>query len=156
MRVALVDGPIDVSALISEVGDDSCGAATVFLGCVRKVNEGRSVTGIEYSAYRSMAERELTAIVREAHERFGVSRLIVEHRLGTLGLGDVSVAIVAAHPHRAPALDAMRFVIEQLKRRVPIWKLELYVDGTREWVGAGTGNREPGTEAPDVFEVRAQ
>jgi len=145
MRVALVDGPIDVSALLSQVSDDSCGAATVFLGCVRNVNEGRAVSGIEYSAYRTMAEREMAAIAREAAERFGVTRLIVEHRLGTLGLGDVSVAIVAAHPHRAPALDAMRFAIEQLKRRVPIWKLELYVDGTREWVAnAGSGMENAG------------
>jgi len=163
MRVALVDSPIDVSSLISEVSGDSCGATSVFLGRVRNVNDGRSVTGIEYSAYRSMAEREMNAIVREAAERFGVSRLIVEHRLGALGLGDVSVAIVAAHPHRAPALDAMRFAIEQLKRRVPIWKLELYVDGTREWVGSGIGNRrEPsearqmGIETPDVVATRTQ
>lgn len=156
MRVALVDGPINVSALIAEVSDESCGAATVFLGCVRNVNEGRAVTGIEYSAYRSMAEREMSAIANEAATRFGVTRLIIEHRLGVLGLGDVSVAIVAAHAHRAPALDAMRFAIEQLKRRVPIWKLELYVDGTREWVGSGIGNRESGTDAPDVVEVRTQ
>jgi len=147
MRVALVDRPIDVSALISEVNDESCGAATVFLGCVRNLNAGKPVTGIEYSAYRSMAEREMAAIADEAAERFGVSRLVVEHRLGTLGLGDVSVAIVAAHPHRAPALDAMRFAIEQLKRRVPIWKLELYVDGAREWVSnSGSGKREAGSE----------
>jgi len=147
MRVALVDHPIDVSALITEVSDESCGAATVFLGCVRNVNEGKPVTGIEYSAYRSMAEREMTAIANEAAERFGVRRLVVEHRLGTLGLGDVSIAIVAAHPRRAPALDAMRFAIEQLKRRVPIWKLELYIDGTREWVAnSGIGNRESGIE----------
>ena len=72
---------------------------------------------------------------------------MIEHRLGTLGLGDVSVAVVAAHPHRAPALDANRYAIEQLKRRVPIWKLEQYVDGTRDWVAAttGTGNREQGS-----------
>jgi|RhiMetdeSRZDD1v2_1073273.scaffolds.fasta_scaffold08299_17 molybdopterin synthase catalytic subunit len=139
MRVALVDRVIDVNALIAEVGDDSCGATSVFLGCVRNVNDGRSVTGIQYSAYRSMAEREMTVIAREADERFGVSRLVVEHRLGNLALGDVSVAIVAAHPHRAPALDATRFMIEQLKRRVPIWKLEHYEDGGREWVSSGIG-----------------
>lgn len=138
MRVALVDRPIDAAALIAEVSDDSCGAATVFLGCVRNVNDGRPVTGIEYSAYRSMAEREMSAIAREADERFGVSRVVLEHRLGTLGLGDVSVAVVAAHSHRGPALDAMRYVIEQLKRRVPIWKLEHYVDGSREWVGSAS------------------
>jgi molybdopterin synthase catalytic subunit len=78
-----------------------------------------------------MAEREMSAIAREASERFGVTRLIVEHRLGTLRLGEISVAVVAAHAHRAPALDANRYVIEELKRRVPIWKLEHYRDGQR-------------------------
>ena len=146
MRVALVDQAIDVAALLSEIADDSCGAVTVFLGCVRNVNDGKAVTGIEYSAYHSMAEREMGAIAREAGDRFGVTRLLIEHRLGALALGDVSVAVVAAHPHRASALDAMRFAIEQLKRRVPIWKLELYADGTREWVGSGIGNRESGIE----------
>ena len=148
MRVALTDQPIDVGALIREVTDDSCGASATFLGTVRDVNDGRPVSGIEYSAYRGMAEREMRAIAREAADRFGVSRLVIEHRLGALALGDISVAVVAAHAHRAPALDANRYVIEELKRRVPIWKLELYVDGTREWVGAGNANRESEIEAP--------
>lgn len=148
MRTALVDHPIDVASLITEASDDGCGAITVFLGCVRDVNDDRAVTGIEYSAYRAMAEREMATIAGEAADRFGVTRLILEHRLGTLGLRDVSVAVVAAHAHRAPALDASRYVIEELKRRVPIWKLEHYVNGTREWVGAasGKGNGEEGTE----------
>jgi len=148
MRASLVDRPIDVAALLSEASDESCGASTLFLGTVRDVNDGRAVTGIEYSAYRTMAEREMSAIAREASERFGVTRLIVEHRLGTLRLGDISVAVVAAYAHRAPALDANRYVIEELKRRVPIWKLEHYRDGTREWVGAGAGKRETGIETP--------
>ena len=148
MRVSLVDRPIDVTALLAEASDESCGASTVFLGTVRDVNDERAVTGIEYSAYRTMAEREMSAIANEAHDRFGVTRLIVEHRLGTLRLGDISVAVVAAHSHRAPALDANRYVIEELKRRVPIWKLEHYRDGTREWVDAGSGNRERGIDIP--------
>lgn len=143
MRTALVDRPIDVASLIDEAGDDSCGAIAVFLGCVRDVNDGRAVTGIEYSSYRAMAEREIAAIAREAAETFGVTRLVIEHRLGTLTLRDASVAIVAAHAHRGPALDASRYVIEQLKQRVPIWKLEHYTDGTREWVGAATGTAAP-------------
>jgi molybdopterin synthase catalytic subunit len=146
MRAALVDMPIDVGALIREVSDESCGAAAVFLGNVRNLNEGRPVTGIEYSAYRSMAEREMTAILREAEQQFAVSRIVIEHRLGTLGLGDTSVAIAAAHPHRAPALDAMRFVVEQLKRRVPIWKREQYTDGTREWVASGAAKSDAGVQ----------
>ena len=134
MRTALVRVPIDVAHLVAEVADHGTGATTLFLGTVRDVNEGRAVTGIEYRAYEPMAARELDAIAREAAERFGTTRLVVEHRLGTLGLGEASVAIAVAHARRAPALDAQRYVIEELKRRVPIWKLELYADGTRAWV----------------------
>ena len=146
MRVAIVDHAIDVAALIREVSDESCGASVTFLGTVRDVNDGRPVTGIEYSAYRSMAEREMIAIANEAAERFSVTQLVVEHRLGTLQLEDVSVAVVAAHAHRSPALDANRYVIEELKRRVPIWKLEHYADGSREWVSSGIGNRREPAE----------
>jgi molybdopterin synthase catalytic subunit len=158
MRVALVDREIDVTRLIAEVSDHTCGAATVFLGCVRDVNDGRAVDAIEYSAYRAMAEREMSAIATEIADVFGVTRLVIEHRLGMLGLGDVSVAVVAAHPHRAPALDANRYAIEQLKRRVPIWKLEHYVDGTREWVAAATrsGNGERATESEPTTSSVAQ
>ncbi len=134
MRVALVRSPIDVARLAAEVADPSVGATTLFLGTVRDSNEGRAVTGIEYRAYEPMAERELRTIAAEASERFGGAHIVVEHRLGTLGLGEVSVGIATAHARRAPALDAQRYVVEELKRRVPIWKLELYADGTREWV----------------------
>jgi len=81
-----------------------------------------------------MAEAELRQIVAEAADRFGVTSLIVEHRIGVLSLGETSVAIAAAHAHRAPAFDCTRYVIEEIKKRVPIWKMEHYIDGTREWV----------------------
>lgn len=140
MRTAIVDAPLDVSALIAEVAADRNGATIVFLGTVRDVNDGRPVTGMEYTAYRGMAERELATIVSEAVAEFGTDDIVVEHRVGALGLGEASVAIVVAHPHRGAAYEASRYVIEQLKRRVPIWKLEHYVDGTREWVDpTGTG-----------------
>lgn len=136
MRAALVDRAIDAAALLAEVADHATGATLLFLGTVREVNDGRAVTGMEYSAYRGMAERELADIAREAAETFGSDRIAIEHRLGTLELGEASVAIAVAHSHRGQAYDASRYVIEQLKKRVPIWKLEHYVDGTREWVGA--------------------
>ena len=151
MRAELVDRPIDVPALIAEVAAAGNGATSLFLGTVREVNEGRAVTGIDYSAYRSMALKELTAIVASACEEFGTSHVVVEHRLGTLAVGDVSVAIAVAHPRRSPALEATRYVIEQLKQRVPIWKREHYTDGTREWVdptgahAAGALSTAPGT-----------
>lgn len=143
MRTALTDSPIDTAALVAEVSRGANGATLLFIGTVREVNEGRPVTGIEYSAYRSMAERELAAVASEAAEQFTTNDIVVEHRLGTLEIGDASVAIAVAHPHRGRAYDASRYVIEQLKKRVPIWKLEHYVDGTREWVGAGTGQHKP-------------
>jgi molybdopterin synthase catalytic subunit len=136
MRTALVDREIDLGAVIGEVQRTANGATVLFVGTVREVNDGRAVDGMEYTAYRGMAARELDAIVRETMERFETHDVVVEHRLGELALGDVSVAIAVAHAHRGAAYDASRYVIEQLKRRVPIWKLEHYADGTREWVGA--------------------
>jgi molybdopterin synthase catalytic subunit len=136
MRSALTDQPIDTAALVAEVSRDANGAALLFVGTVRDINDGRSVTGIEYSAYRSMAEREMADIVREASDKFATLDIVVEHRLGELAIGDASVAIAVAHPRRGAAYDASRYVIEQLKKRVPIWKLEHYLDGTREWVNA--------------------
>jgi len=134
MRTAIVERPLAPHDLVGEVADPSCGAVTLFVGTVREVNDGRPVTGIDYSAYGAMAAEELERIAEEAVRRFGTPRLVVEHRIGTLTLGEASIAIAVAHPHRAAALDAQRFVIEEVKRRVPIWKREHYADGTRGWV----------------------
>jgi molybdopterin synthase catalytic subunit len=134
MRSLIRTDAIDTAALVAEVQRSANGATVLFVGTVRDLHDGRAVTGMEYSAYAGMADRELAAIVAEAVAQFGTSDIVVEHRLGALELGDASVAIAAAHPHRAEAFDACRFVIEELKRRVPIWKREHYVDGTREWV----------------------
>jgi molybdopterin synthase catalytic subunit len=134
MRAAIVLRPLDPSALLAEVAGVANGASILFVGTVRDVNEGRAVSGIEYTTYESMAVRELDAIVAEAASRFGTNDVVVEHRVGRLALGEASVVVAVAHPHRAEAYDASRFIIEELKRRVPIWKREEYVDGTREWV----------------------
>ena len=133
-RAAIVTGPIDPAMLISEVQSAEFGAISVFVGTVRETNDGRSVTGIDYTAYTAMAESQLAEILSEAADRLGVGNIVVEHRIGTLALGDVSVAIATAHAHREPAIECTRFIIEEIKKRVPIWKLEHYVDGGREWV----------------------
>ena len=130
----LTSQPIDGAALTREVAADDRGAVSIFLGTVRNSNEGRPVSGIDYSGYDAMAVAEMTRIVDEACERFRGVAIALEHRIGTLQVGDVSVAIACAHAHRAQALDANRYVIEELKRRVPIWKREHYLDGTSEWV----------------------
>jgi molybdopterin synthase catalytic subunit len=130
----LITAPIDASALIREVAADDRGSIVLFLGTVRNSNEGRAVSGIDYSAYDAMAVAEMNRILAEATTQFEGVTIALEHRVGTLNIGDVSVAIACAHPHRAAALDANRYVIEELKRRVPIWKREHYLDGTSEWV----------------------
>lgn len=134
IHARLVRDPIDANALIGRVSRPANGAVLLFLGTVRDVNDGRAVTGIEYSAYDAMAERELTDIARETAQRFGVGDVAIEHRLGELALEDASVGIAVAHAHRGEAYDASRWIIEEIKRRVPIWKREQYADGTREWV----------------------
>jgi molybdopterin synthase catalytic subunit len=134
LQARLVHHPIDPAALVSAVASRANGAILLFLGVVRDVNDGRGVTGIEYSAYEAMAARELTAIASDAAARFAITELAIEHRLGELAIGDASVGIAVAHGHRAEVYDVSRWVIEELKRRVPIWKREHYVDGSREWV----------------------
>lgn len=130
----LTRAPIDTTALLADVARPANGAIILFVGVVREVNDGRGVTGIEYSAYEAMAARELDAIACEAAERFGSPDVAIVHRLGTLELEDASVGIAVGHGHRDEAYAMSRWVIEELKQRVPIWKREHYVDGTREWV----------------------
>ena len=134
MRTAMVDRPINTGALLEEVSQHRNGATVLFVGTVREINDGSPVSGLDYSAYGAMADREIRAIVEEASVKWGTTDIVVEHRIGELELGDVSVAIAAAHPHRAQAFEAARYVIEELKRRAPIWKREHYVDGRSEWV----------------------
>ena len=134
IRSALVDRHVDVTALIAEVSSNDAGAVSVFIGTVRDLSDGRSVVRLEYEAYRAMAETELAGIVREAALKFEVSSLVAEHCIGELNVGDVSVTIASAHAHRGAAIDCTRFVIEEIKKRVPIWKREHFVDGSREWV----------------------
>ena len=136
VRTSIVRRPIDVAAMMAEIHDPANGATVLFLGHVREVNDGRAETGIEYSAYGEMAERELASIAGDAVAATGVSDVIIEHRLGELRLGEASIAIVVAHAHRARAYEASRFVIEEVKKRLPVWKREQYADGTREWVNA--------------------
>lgn len=133
-RFAIVDGPIDTASLIAEVSGPDCGAVSLFIGTVRDTNDGRCVDAIEYTAYIAMAEAELERILDEAETRFGEMSVVVEHRIGELAIGEASVAIAAAHAHRQPALDSVRYVIDEIKKRVPIWKKEHYSDGTREWI----------------------
>jgi len=139
--VRLQDGPIDVAALAAEVRGDGDGAVSLFVGTVRNVNAGRRVLFLEYEAYAPMAEREMERIAEEAIARCGATRVAMVHRVGRLEIGEASVAIAVAAPHRAEALDACRFVIDTLKQRVPIWKREHFEGGTVWIEGAADDTR---------------
>lgn len=130
----LVERPIDPASLIQAVAAADKGAVSVFLGTVREMNEGRAVAALRYSAYSEMAQAELERIVEEMADHFGVTTAVVEHRLGFLDIGEISIGIAVAHEHRAPAMAAVAYAMDEIKRRVPIWKEEEYTDGTREWV----------------------
>ena len=134
MRTGIVTRTIDPAALLADCASPRNGASLLFLGTVRDMNGGQAVTALDYSAYGSMAERELSAIASEASERWGTADIVIEHRIGELALGDISVGIAVAHPHRGPAYEASRYIIEELKKRLPVWKREHYASGAQEWV----------------------
>jgi len=125
--------PIDLAPLIAAVQAPERGGVASFLGLVRNHHGGRAVLRLEYSAYAPMAEAECARIVAEAEGRWQVA-LALRHRVGSLAVGDVAVAAAAASAHRDEAFAACRYVIEEVKRRVPIWKREYYADGTEVWV----------------------
>ncbi len=134
VRASVVSRVIDPAEVLGLVGDPEDGAMLLFLGTVRNHAEGEAVDGITYEAYESMATPVLAEIAHEAAERLGTDRLVVVHRVGELAVGDVSVAIAVSSPHRAQAYDASRYVIEEIKKRLPVWKREHYTDGRSEWV----------------------
>jgi len=133
---------IDPAEVLARVGSDRDGATLLFLGVVRDHADDRPVSGMRYDAYEEMAGEVLSKIAAEAAERLGTDRVAVVHRFGELAIGEVSVAIAVSSPHREEAYEASRYVIEQLKERLPVWKKEHYGDGVSEWV---EGNVPPGT-----------
>ena len=130
----LTDDPIDSAALVRRAVRQSDGAYVLFEGVVRNHHEGKAVESIFYDAYRPMAEKEIEKIVRDVESQFPDVSLAVIHRLGHLVVGDASIAIVAASPHRAESFAACRMTIDRVKETVPIWKKERGPDG-EEWVG---------------------
>jgi molybdopterin synthase catalytic subunit len=130
----LTDDPIEPRALVERVMRRSDGAYVLFEGVVRDHHDGKAVESIFYDAYRPMAEKEIEKIVGEIEVQYPDVALAVVHRLGQLVVGDSSIAIVAASPHRAEAFGACRMMIDRIKETVPIWKKERGPGG-EEWVG---------------------
>jgi molybdopterin synthase catalytic subunit len=129
----LTRDPIDVAEMLSAVRP-SDGGVCVFLGVVRNENAGRETLRIEYQAYGEMAESEIARIAGGLAAEFPGARVRILHRIGVLGVGEVSVAIVASAPHRSDAFAACRAAIDRIKTTVPIWKKEFHPDGSSDWV----------------------
>ena len=146
---ALVRAPIDPAEVLARVGHDEDGAAVLFLGTVRNHADGSAVTGITYESYEEMAAPVLAEIAREAAEVLGTTRVAVVHRVGELAVGDHSVAIAVSSPHRAQAYEASRYVIEEIKKRLPVWKKEHYTDGREGWVDGTTPGRDAAAAATE-------
>jgi molybdopterin synthase catalytic subunit len=134
--IGLTAQPLDVNAMVRAVQTHAHGAVATFLGTTRETSPGdpRPVVALEYEAYPAMAVEEMETIAREVRERFGPLEIAMLHRTGRVVLGEPSVAIVVAAPHRGPAFDACRYAIDELKSRVAVWKREVYRDGDAAWV----------------------
>ncbi len=131
--IQLTREPLNREALVAAVSHPSVGGIVIFEGVVRDNARNKQVRYLEYDVYAEMAEQQIRTIIAEAQRRWGVERVAVAHRFGRLEIGEASVIIVVATPHRAEAFEACRYIIDTLKTTVPIWKKEVATDGD-EWV----------------------
>jgi molybdopterin synthase catalytic subunit len=130
----LTHDPIAVEPLLAGATRPDCGAVALFLGTTREHHQGRRVMRLAYEAYEPMALAALETLERQAVERFEIAACRIVHRLGEVPLAEASVAVVVASAHRAPAFDACRWAMDELKRGVPIWKKEFFAEGGEGWV----------------------
>lgn len=143
--IRITHDTIDYQELTESVRSNDCGAVVLFLGTVREMTGQRRTVALDYDAYPAMAEAKMRELEAAARRRWPVGRVAIVHRLGHLELGDVSVAVAVACPHRRQAFEAAKFLIDELKQTVPIWKKENWSDGSTEWVHPGleTSSKRP-------------
>ncbi|HEV2226544.1 MAG TPA: molybdenum cofactor biosynthesis protein MoaE [Nitrososphaerales archaeon] len=134
MKSGITRKPIDPTRVLESVMDTSAGGIVLFIGTVRKTNRGRAVIAVDYEAYKQMAERRIGELAQEVRRKWPVKRLTLIHRIGTLKVGEVSVAVAVSAVHRAEAFEAARFAIDRIKKSMPIWKHELQKRGVRVWL----------------------
>jgi molybdopterin synthase catalytic subunit len=132
--VDLRDVPLSVDEVVDALGDDGAGGLTLFVGRVRDHDGGKQVTGLDYSAHPGALER-MRAVCDSVAKEYDVHGVAAVHRVGTLAIGDAAVVIATTAAHRGVAFDASRALIDRLKAETPIWKHQLFADGTDEWVG---------------------
>ncbi len=138
MRIPMIEithAVLDPAAVAAKVSRDTNGAVVTFLGSTRDSTGGRKVLYLEYEAYRPMADKQLAVVAEEMRERFDVEDVAIFHRLGRLEIGDISLVVAVASPHRENAFEACKYSIDRIKQIVPIWKKEFF-EGGEVWVGS--------------------
>lgn len=141
--IQLTDAPIDYNAVTESVRSPASGAVVLFLGTVREMTAGRQTLRLAYEAHPQMAETQMAKLDVEARNRWPIEDVSIVHRIGLLELGEISVAIAVASAHRADAFAAGQWLIDELKKVVPIWKQEHWADGTTEWIHPREINKPP-------------
>ena len=139
----LTNERIDISSVAARVGSPECGATVSLDGYVRKFTKGRETLYLVYEAYDEMALKEMRKLVEVAKEQFEISNIGIVHRTGRIEIGETSVVISVAAPHRRAAFEACEWLIAELKRTVPIWKKEVYADGGEEWIEGDIASGSP-------------
>jgi molybdopterin synthase catalytic subunit len=132
--IQLTDQAIDVTPFVAQAQRPGAGAVVLFLGITREFTADKRTVSLDYEAYPEMAERELARLERAARQRWPLQECLLVHRTGPVPSSEVSVAVVVSAPHRPEAFEAARWLIDELKNTVPIWKQEQWSDGTAEWV----------------------
>lgn len=141
--IEITEAPIDHAALTDGVRSNLAGAVCTFLGTVREITGDRRTSLLEYEAYPEMARKQLAELEAEARRRWPILEAAIVHRVGKLDLGEISVVVAVSCPHREQAFEACRWLIDTLKEVVPIWKKEVWADGTEEWVHPGLDHPPP-------------
>ena len=142
--IAVIDRPIDIPEILASVKDSSAGAVDLFIGTTRDVSRGKRVKYLEYEAYGPMAQQQMEQMAGEVLQKWKVSRISIVHRVGRVAIGEASVVIAVSSAHRREAFEACRYLIDTLKRDIPIWKKEYFEDGA-VWVGL-EGSQPPGSK----------
>jgi len=135
--IELTQNEINTSKLLDSVGSKRAGAVVLFVGTTREITAGRRTSSLDYECYPEMAEKKLAELEAEVRSRWPIIECSIVHRLGRLELGEASIAIAASSPHRKDAFEAGQWLIDTIKKVVPIWKKENWADGTSEWVHPG-------------------
>ena len=135
--IVITHEAIDTEQVLKEIQSDLSGATVLFIGTTRKITDGRETVRLEYECYESMARKKLQELLDEANKRWPIQHACIVHRMGVVDVGEASVAVAVSSPHRQDAFDSAKWLIDNLKQIVPIWKQENWSDGTRQWVHPG-------------------